>query len=70
MAQAFDALLQTQEIVIECAGQVRRASRTYAKTNADFADSLIERAASSAGCEHTMTFDVVAAKLAGMTLIR
>lgn len=70
VAQAFDALLQTKEIVIECADQVRRALRTYAVTNADFADCLIERAASSAGCERTMTFDVAAAKLAGMTLIQ
>jgi predicted nucleic-acid-binding protein len=70
VAQAFDALLQTQEIVIECADQVRRATRTYATTNLDFADCLIKRAASSAGCERTMIFDVAAAKLAGMTLIR
>jgi predicted nucleic-acid-binding protein len=36
----------------------------------DFADCLIERGASSAGCGRTMTFDVAAAKTAGKTLIQ
>ncbi len=70
VAQAFDALLQTKEIMIESAEQVRRALRVYRATSADFADCLIERAANNAGCERTMTFDITAAKLAGMTLIR
>jgi predicted nucleic-acid-binding protein len=70
VAQAFDALLQTKEIVIERADQVRRALRTYSTTSADFADCLIERAAASAGCDRTMTFDTAAAKVAGMTLIQ
>jgi predicted nucleic-acid-binding protein len=70
LTQAFDALLQTKEIVIECADQVRRALRTFSTTNADFADCLIERAASSAGCHRTMTFDTTAAKVTGMTLIQ
>jgi predicted nucleic-acid-binding protein len=70
VAQAFDALLQTKEIVIERADQVRRALRTYSTTSADFADCLIERAAANAGSDRTMTFDATAAKVAGMTLIQ
>jgi hypothetical protein len=31
---------------------------------------LIERTSASVGCEQTMTFDVSAAKYAGMTLIQ
>jgi predicted nucleic-acid-binding protein len=44
--------------------------RVFDGGKADFADCLIERTAVSAGCEQTMTFDVGAAKHAGMTLIR
>ena len=45
--------------------------RVFAVGRADFTDCLIERerAASSAGCTQTMTFDAAAAKHAGMTLI-
>jgi predicted nucleic-acid-binding protein len=70
VAQAFDALLQTKEIIVECADQVRRALRTFSTTSADFADCLIERAASGAGCDRTMTFDTAVAKVAVMTLIQ
>jgi predicted nucleic-acid-binding protein len=69
LLQAFEALLRTKEIVIERADQVLKALRMFKATSADFADCLIERAAASAGCEKTMTFDVGAAKVAGMTLI-
>jgi predicted nucleic-acid-binding protein len=69
VAQAIEALLRTKEIVIDRADHVRSASRTYKATAADFADCLIERAASNAGCSRTMTFDVGASKLAGMSLI-
>ena len=43
VAQAFDALLQTKEIIIERADQVRRALYIFTTTNADLADCLIER---------------------------
>jgi len=49
---------------------VLRALRMFEVGQADFADCLIERTASGAGCTATMTFDVGAAKHAGMTLIR
>ena len=39
------------------------------EAGADFADCLIERSASGAGCAETMTFDIKASKHAGMTLI-
>jgi predicted nucleic-acid-binding protein len=47
-----------------------RALLVFADGKADFADCLIERTAASAGCEQTLTFDVNAAKHAGMTVIR
>ena len=68
-AQAIEALLRTKEIVMDRADHVLKALRLFKATSADFADCLIERAAASAGCDRTMTFDAGAAKVAGMTLI-
>jgi predicted nucleic-acid-binding protein len=47
-----------------------KALRLFKAGTADFADCLMQRGASSAGCSRTMTFDVAAAKTAGMTLIQ
>ena len=70
IAQALNALLRAKQLVVDQADQVVRALRTYSSSSADFADCLIERTASSAGCAKTMTFDVAASKQAGMTLIQ
>jgi len=70
VVQALDALLQTQELVVDRADQVMKALRVFKASTADFADCLIERGASSAGCSRTMTFDIAAAKTAGMSLIQ
>ena len=70
LAQALDALLHTKELVVDRADQVMKALRMFKAGTADFADCLIERGASNAGCSRTMTFDVAAAKTAGMTLIQ
>ncbi len=67
--QALDVLLRTRQIIVDRADQVLRALRVFETSKADFADCLIERTSSSAGCEQTLTFDVNAAKYAGMTLI-
>ena len=69
VAQALELLLRTKEIVIDHAEQVAQALRAFKASSADFADCLIERSAAGAGCDRTMTFDVGAAKMAGMTLI-
>jgi len=70
LSEALDGLLRTKEVVIDRADQVLKALRVFRASPADFADCLIERIAAGAGCERTMTFDVGAAKTAGMTLIR
>jgi predicted nucleic-acid-binding protein len=67
---ALNILLRAQQIVIDRSEQVARALNTFASGKVDFADCLIERTAVSAGCENVMTFDVAAAKHAGMTLLR
>lgn len=67
--QALEVLLRTKQIIVDQADRVLKALRVFDEGKADFADCLIERTASSAGCAKTMTFDVGAAKHAGMTLI-
>ena len=68
--QALESLLRTKQIIVDRADQVLRALRVFDEGKADFADCLIERTASSAGCTETLTFDVGAAMHAGMRLIR
>ena len=67
--EALESLLRAKQIVVDRADQVLRALRVFDAGKADFADCLIERTASGAGCSETMTFDARAAKHAGMTLI-
>ena len=69
VSQALDGILRTKQFKIENADQVIRALRVFKLGKSDFADCLIERSANSAGCDKTVTFDVKAAKHAGMTLI-
>ena len=69
VGQALEAILRTKSFLVERADQVMRALRVFGDGRADFADCLIERSASGAGCTQTMTFDVGASKHAGMTLI-
>jgi predicted nucleic-acid-binding protein len=70
VVQALDVILRSKQLVVDQAEHVVRALRAYGAGNADFADCLIERTAVAAGCAKTMTFDVAAAKTAGMTLIQ
>jgi len=69
VAQALEVILRSKQLLVERADQVMRALRVFGVGKADFADCLIERAASGAGCAQTMTFDVGASKHAGMTLM-
>jgi predicted nucleic-acid-binding protein len=65
----LEKLLSTQALRIDRAEDIWRALRIYQASKADFADCLIERIASSAGCSQTVTFDVRASKAAGMVLL-
>lgn len=69
IVEAMEGLIRTKEIVVERAEVVWQAVRMFRDSSADFADCLIERSATLAGCERTMTFDKGAAKNCGMTLI-
>ena len=69
VVEVLETLLRSKEIVVEHADLIWQALRRYAETSADFADSLIERCAHSAGCEYTATFDRHAVKQTGMRLV-
>ncbi len=69
IAKVLDVMLRTRQFAVEQTDQVLRALRVFVSSKADFADCLIERSAAQAGCEKTLTFDVGAAKHAGMSLI-
>ena len=69
VAQALEVILRSKQLLVERADQVMRALRVFGQGKADFADCLIERAASGVGCVQTLTFDVGASKHAGMTLM-
>lgn len=62
-------LLESNDLVLEKHDAVAQAFRRLESSNADFSDCLIERLCASAGCSRTMTFDVGAAKSAGMVLL-
>lgn len=70
LAAVLERLLRSKELVIDRADLVMQALVRFRTGGADFADALIERIASAAGCTVTMTFDQGAAKAAGMTLVR
>ncbi len=65
----LDQFLKVRTLCVENADVVFNALRSYERSNADFADCLIERSAHRAKCTHTMTFDEKAAKTAGMQLL-
>ena len=69
VAAALDSLLRSKELLVDRADLVAQALSGFRDAGADFADALIERIAAAAGCPVTMTFDVGAAKAAGMTLV-
>jgi predicted nucleic-acid-binding protein len=70
VATVLSTLLRSKELVVDRAEAVTQALKRFSAGGADFADALIERLAAAAGCSVTMTFDVGAAKSAGMALVR
>ncbi len=70
ICEVLESLLRTRELVVAEADTVWKALRMYRAGKADFADCVIERSGGEAGCAHTMTFDINAAKHGGMKLIK
>jgi len=69
VTQVLETLLRTKELVVAQAETVSKAVRLFKEGKADFADCLVERCGSDAGCSATLTFDVGAAKHCGMRVI-
>ena len=65
----LERLLNSSELVVENHPAVNQALRRFAGASSDFADCLIERSGHLAGCHETVTFDVKAARFAGMRLL-
>lgn len=65
----LDTNVFVRYVMHDRADLVLQAHRRFAHGDADFVDCLIERIAHAQGCETTMTFDAVAVKAAGMSLV-
>ncbi|HZM11883.1 MAG TPA: hypothetical protein VFC15_16870, partial [Candidatus Limnocylindrales bacterium] len=60
-----ELLLQTEVLVIENEQEVFSAMIALHLGRGDFADALIAALGAKAGCQHTLTFDQKALRLAG-----
>jgi predicted nucleic-acid-binding protein len=69
-ARILDDLLALNTVVIEQPETVTRALVSFRAGKAGFADCLIAASAGAAGCKRVVTFDTVAARDAGMELLR
>jgi predicted nucleic-acid-binding protein len=70
LIRIFDTLLRTKNLAVDQATTVWRAVSLFRLSKADFEDCLILCCGHAAGCEETITFDNVAAKMPGMRLLR
>lgn len=62
----LERLFNANNLVMEGAAAIRMALDRFARANCDFHDCLIERCGHAAGCSRTVTFDIRAARSAGM----
>jgi predicted nucleic-acid-binding protein len=69
LVQLLERLLDSPELAVENQTVVNQALRRFAASKADLADCLIERSGHAGGCRETVTFDVDAARSAGMRLL-
>lgn len=70
IAAAIEQILETAQLDVESSNDVAAAVKDYRSGTADFADCLLVRVNSAAGCSRTVTFDRKAAKLKGFELLK
>ena len=70
LATVLTGLLSRGDLVIEGTGEVVKALGLFRRGRAEFSDCLIGVCAREAGCESVYTFDRIAARDAGMELIK
>jgi predicted nucleic-acid-binding protein len=68
IVRVLETLLRVEDLIVERADLVWQALHLFARTNADFADCLIQRFSHAAGCKETLTFDRKAVS-SGMKLL-
>ncbi len=68
--RAFNALLETRELLFQSEDAIERALHAWRRGNADFADCLHAGLCSAAGQSPLLSFDLRAARLAGIELLR
>jgi predicted nucleic-acid-binding protein len=68
VAEIVRRILSIRQLVVQDAEIAWKALLLFESSKADYADCLVERMATAAGCSVVMTFDKAAAK-AGMTLL-
>ena len=67
-AETVEGLLNSRELRVQQESTVR-AALTASRGGLDFADAVIAELGRVAGCEHTVTFDRLAAQLVEMRLL-
>jgi predicted nucleic-acid-binding protein len=67
--KVVEGLLGTREIVVEDAEIVWKALRAWERSDGEFTDALIGQLLAARGCERTVTFDKVLARLPGFELL-
>ena len=70
LIRILDTLLRIDNLIVEQAGTVREAIRLFNLSKADFEDCMISCSCLAMGCDETLTFDALAAKTAGMRLLK
>lgn len=70
ICEVLETLLRVGGIVVERADLAWRALRQFRQAGGDFSDALVLELARDAGCENVCTFDRLAAKRLGMTLLK
>ncbi|TAM69323.1 MAG: PIN domain-containing protein [Microbacteriaceae bacterium] len=67
--QFVNGVLNARELSVQEPDIVRRAARMIRAGGADFADAVIGLAGAAAGCDYTVTFDLKASRLPGLSLL-
>lgn len=70
IAAAIRAVMDVCELQMESADEIDAAIADFEQSSAGFTDCLLARTNAAAGCDHTVTFDRKAAKLAGFELLK
>ena len=70
LIRVIDTLLRTNYLAVEQPDTAWRAVHLFRLSKADFEDCLIACSCRAAGCDEILTFDSLAAKTAGMRLLK